>query len=81
MEADVLAIGPRGERVALEAQLVPMTAAGGEERTATYAADAIRTLWVTTKNTSWLYGIPGVKIGPSDHTTDVEEPALIVSRG
>lgn len=79
--ADVLAVGPAGDRVALEAQLAPMTAAVGEQRTATYAADGIRTLWVTTKNASWLYDIPGVKVVPETSSDDSESERLIAIRG
>jgi hypothetical protein len=60
--ADVLATSPSGDRVALEAQLAAMTADIGAARTALYAADAIRTLWVTTKHAPWLWSIPGVRV-------------------
>lgn len=80
--ADVLAVGPSGERVALEAQLAPMTTAVGEERTAVYATDGIRALWVTTKNTPWLYEIPGVKVGVTESASgDHGSEPLLVSRG
>lgn len=79
--ADVLAVGPAGDRVALEAQLAPMTTAVGEQRTATYEADGIRTLWVTTKNAPWLYEIPGVKLVAEASSDDCEAERLIATRG
>ncbi len=79
--ADVLAVGPAGDRVALEAQLAPMTTAVGEQRTATYAADGIRTLWFTTKNAPWLYEIPGVKVVQETSGNDSESERLIATRG
>jgi hypothetical protein len=66
--ADVLAVGPDGKRVALEAQLAPMTAAVGEERTASYAADSFEPCGSPRRNTPWLYEVPGVKIGPVEQT-------------
>ncbi len=60
--ADVLAIGPTGHRVAFEAQLAPMTAVEGWERTEKYANDGIQTLWVTTKPAPWLYELPSLRV-------------------
>lgn len=61
--ADVLARDIGSERrVALEAQLASMTVEVGRQRTALYAADRIRVLWATSKDSPWLLGLPGIKV-------------------
>lgn len=65
--ADVLAVGPRGHRVAFEVQLSTMTVTEGWERTQRYAADGIQTVWVTTRAAQWLYALPGVLVSRDEH--------------
>lgn len=61
--ADVLARDVESaRRVALEAQLAPMTVDVGRQRTALYAADQIGVLWATTKDSPWLLRLPGIKV-------------------
>lgn len=75
--ADVLGIGANGRRIAFEAQLAAMTVDVGRERTARYAADGIGTVWVTTRQASWLYGLPGIQVDP-DHAHVLEGLADLV---
>lgn len=81
--ADVLALEPGGgRRVAFEAQLASMTADEGIERTARYARDRIETLWITVRDASWLWKIPGCKVEREEsQLDDVVEPSLVVTRG
>jgi len=81
--ADVLAIAPEGaRRVALEAQLAPMTEAVGVERTERYAQDGIETLWVTLKNAPWLWKLMGCKVDRDESTAEDDgQPSLVATRG
>lgn len=61
--ADVLARdADSSRRVALEAQLASMTVDVGRQRSALYAADQMRVLWVTSKDAPWLLALPGIKV-------------------
>ena len=78
--ADVLALDPdRGLRVALEAQLASMTPTEGRERTDRYQVDGVGVLWVTTKETPWLYCVPSVRLAPDADLSDPD--ALTVLSG
>ncbi len=81
--ADVLAIAPDGaRRVALEAQLAPMTEAVGVERTDRYAQDGIETLWITLKNAPWLWKLLGCKVERDDSPLEDDgQPPLVATRG
>lgn len=74
--ADVLArdVGS-GRRVALEAQLASMTVDVGRQRTAVYAADQIRVLWATFKDSPWLLRLPSIKV------VDDRSGGQVVTRG
>jgi competence protein CoiA len=82
--ADVLALSPDGSgRLALEAQLAPMTTAEGRERTDRYAADGIATWWFTLRNAPWLWTLPGGKVARDDDAPAEDDglPRLHMTRG
>ncbi|MGO9900171.1 MAG: competence protein CoiA family protein [Solirubrobacteraceae bacterium] len=64
--ADVLASHHQhARRVAFEVQLAAMTVVEGRERSARYSGDAIETIWLTTKNTPWLWKPPACCVDAS----------------
>ncbi|MFF3113607.1 competence protein CoiA [Kitasatospora sp. NPDC057904] len=60
--ADVLATAPDGRRLALEAQLSPITTADIEMRTRRYAAAGVDSCWVTTTRAPWLLAVPSLQV-------------------
>jgi len=72
--ADVLAVGPEGNRVAFEVQLASMTVDEGRARTAKYVRDGIQSVWVTIRPAVWLYVLPSIQVA-------VTEDGLIVNEG
>lgn len=80
--ADVLAIDPHSHRrFAFEVQLASMSTADGQERTTRYDRDTITAVWVTTRNTPWLWALLGFKL-TEDHGEEVNgSRPLEASRG
>lgn len=64
--ADVLIETRQGARIALEAQLAPMTVAVGRDRSDSYAKDGIRVVWVSTKHATWMTRLPGFRVTSLD---------------
>ncbi|MFF4741305.1 hypothetical protein ACFY2W_36290 [Streptomyces sp. NPDC001262] len=74
--ADVLATGPGGRRIALEAQLAAASVADIEERTARYAAAGVECCWFTDRKTvPWLDRAPSVQVRRPDDGGDVQVTA------
>ncbi len=66
--ADVLGTAPSGRRVAFEIQLAGITIAEGQERTDRYARDQSMTIWVSTRHTVWISGLPSARLVLRDGT-------------
>lgn len=80
--ADVLAVDDQsGRRIAFEAQLAAMTIADAQTRTARYAADAIETVWLTTRNAPWLWSVPGCQLQDTTPAGARDAPTFAVTRG
>ncbi|MGP3978988.1 competence protein CoiA family protein [Streptomyces sp. 8N114] len=60
--ADVLATEPSGRRLALEAQLSPITYADITDRTYRYAASGVEVCWVTDTEPPWLMSVPSLQV-------------------
>lgn len=80
--ADVLAVDDRsGRRIAFEAQLATMTVADAQARTARYAADAIQTIWLTTRHAPWVWSVPGCQLQDTTPADARQPPTFAVTRG
>lgn len=60
--ADVLVTAPGGRRIALEAQLSPISRNDVLERTRRFEVDQVEVCWFTDRQTRWLGSAPAVQI-------------------
>jgi hypothetical protein len=70
--ADVLAVAG-SRRIAFEVQLAAMTVQEGKMRTSRYAADAVESVWLTTKMPAWVMAIPSLVLRDATPSTNPEQ--------
>ncbi|WP_283112057.1 competence protein CoiA family protein [Streptomyces halobius] len=69
--ADVLATTPGGRRLALEAQLSPITYTDITARTYRYATSNVEACWITDTDAPWLLTVPSLQVTTDDATGEL----------